>query len=45
MTKSKALEALSDFVDKNCCWGKRPMKGMKIDHIEPTSAYTYLLTS
>ena len=28
MSETDALEALSDYIDQNCCWGRGPMKGM-----------------
>ena len=28
MSETDALEALSDYIDENCCWGRGPMKGL-----------------
>lgn len=39
------LAALSAHIDRNCCWGRGPMKGMQIMSIEPSTAYKYLINS
>ena len=37
---SVALEALNCHIEKNCCWGKGPMKKMEIADVLQSTAYT-----
>ena len=37
---SVALEALNCHIEKNCCWGKEPMKKMEIADVLQSTAYT-----
>ena len=45
ISKSEAFEALSDHIDRNCCWGTWPLKKMTIVKIVPSTSYKYLITS
>jgi hypothetical protein len=45
MSEDDAMEALRIHIKKNCCWGKGPAEKMKINSIEPTTAYKYCMNS
>ena len=39
MDENTAIQCLEDYIDENCCWGKGPMKKMKIISVEPSMAF------
>lgn len=39
MDENIAIQCLENHIDKNCCWGKGPLKKMKIISVEPSTAY------
>ncbi|CBY34333.1 unnamed protein product [Oikopleura dioica] len=45
MDENLAIQCLEDYIDENCCWGKGPLKKMKVISVEPSMAFKYRLTS
>ena len=42
MDENIAIQCLEDYIDENCCWGKGPLKKMKIISVEPSMAFKVL---
>ena len=39
ITEEEAIDALRKHIKKLCCWGEGPLNEMKIQSVEPSTAY------